>query len=94
MKVGDIPKLSRQGQIERMITVACRRPDGDSVLLVVDADDSCPIESCCDFQSRIRESVEHFNKKIGIILLKREFESLFLCSILSIVEHYDEYGPS
>ena len=91
LKSRDIGSLERPGQLERFIQYAAMRPEGDSVLLVVDCDDHCAYEIAKTFGMRIGPLSDRFSKKIGIAFICREFESLFLFSIESIAERYQDF---
>jgi hypothetical protein len=92
IKCGGISKLRADGTLERFVTYACQRQDGDSVLLVLDCEDDCPVDIVRELTRRAALVVERYNKKAGIALLRREFETLFLASIESISLRYPAYG--
>jgi Domain of unknown function (DUF4276) len=87
----EVRKLMRTGELERYVGYGIR-DDGDSVLLVLDCDDFCPIKVCKDFIARIIAMSPQ--KKVGISLFKSEFESLFVHCIDEIVARFSEYGWS
>lgn len=89
---GDIPKLRRIGELEKFIEYACKRPDGDSVILLVDCDDDCPYLVAKQFYSRLRKIAIRFHKKIAIGFMYREFETLFLYSLRELRQYYPTYG--
>jgi len=92
IKAGDINKLIRPGQLERFIVYGSSREDGDSVLLILDCDDSCPREVAREFLRRISAIQPPITKPVGIAFLKKEFECLFFASLPSIAERYPEFG--
>lgn len=91
IKCGDVRKIGRPGMLERFVEYACRRDDGDSVLLVVDCDDDCPAKLGPELAARAQPIAKRCSKKVGIVLLYREFESLFLMSFASIRETFADY---
>jgi hypothetical protein len=85
----EIRRLMRAGELERYIEYAVRNV-GDSVLLILDCEDFCPLEVCRNFCSRIE--ARRPEKKVGIALFRSEFETLFLHCIDEIAAHFTEYG--
>lgn len=92
IRCGDLPKISRPGELEKFATYACRRSDGDSVLLVVDCEDDCPREVVESFEKRLTEIAERFQKKVATALMYREFESILLHDIPGLAQRYPELG--
>jgi len=88
IRCGDLPKLLRTGALEKFVTYACTRPDGDSVLLVVDCDDDCPPEVVGKLSQRAEPIARKFRKRIGIALMHREFETLFLYALPDLAEKF------
>lgn len=82
------PKLLAAGQLERMIGYAQKR-DGDSILIILDADKDCPVNIARDFFQRL--SNMELGKKTGLIIFNSEFEVLFLYCLDLIAGKYD-YG--
>jgi hypothetical protein len=87
----DLVSIGRPDQLEKFVEYACMRDDGDAVLLVVDCDDDCPATSGPALAARALPIAERYRKKVGIVLLYREFESLFLLSLASIRESFKDY---
>jgi hypothetical protein len=85
----ELRKLRRAGELERFVTYALRE-DGDSVLVVLDCEDFDPLVIGAEFVERIKKL--NATKKVGVILLKSEFETLFLYCLLEIAKHFSEYG--
>lgn len=94
IRVGDIPKLRRDGELERFIRYGSSRDDGDGVIMLLDCDDGCPCTVAGEFTRRIRAIQPAIGKPVGIGFLKKEYECLFLASIASIAAAYPEYGWS
>jgi hypothetical protein len=86
LRCGDLPKLLREGALEKFVTYACKRPDGDSVLLVVDCDDDCPPNVVDTLARRAAPIGERVQKRIGLALMHREFETLFLYAVPHLAE--------
>jgi hypothetical protein len=85
----EIRKLMRAGELERYVEYASR-DEGDSVLVILDCEDFCPIVVCREFCMRIRAM--NPNKKVGVALFRSEFETLFLYCLDEIVAHFRDYG--
>lgn len=85
---GEIKKLKRPGELEKFVEYACRRTDGDSVILTVDCDDDCPKEVVKEFSRRIDPIARATQRKVGIAFMYREFETLFLYSIPELIAAY------
>jgi hypothetical protein len=92
IKCGEIPNLRREGQLERFVQYACNRSDGDSVILVVDCDDDCPVSTSVEFTARVRSIAERYAKKIGLAFMHKEFETIFLFSLLELSIKYPDHG--
>ncbi len=87
----EIRKLARAGELERYVDYALRQEgDGDSVLLVLDCEDFDPDEIRNQFLCRI--NAREPQKPVEVVLLKAEFESLFLPCLPLIAERYPDYG--
>lgn len=95
IKAGGIRKLLSPGQLERYAPHAARRPEADSVLIILDADDHCPVDLVRQCQDRLRRLAEARRKPVGLCFLKAEFETLFLFSLPSIRTGYkpDAWHP-
>lgn len=87
----NVPRLSREGELEKFATHALRR-DGDSVLFLLDVDEGCVFEIVREWVPRL--AALQPSKKIGIGLFVREFESFFLASLDAIAAEYPQYGWS
>jgi hypothetical protein len=92
IKCGEIPKLRKEGQLERFVQYACSRSEGDSVILVVDCDDDCPVTTSGEFAARAKLIAQNFKKKVGIAFIQKEFETLFLYSLRELSVRYPEHG--
>ena len=85
----EVRKLMRAGELERYIEYGIR-DDGDSVLVILDCEDFCPLDVCREFTKRIE--LLKIDKKVGISLFRSEFETLFLYCVDEIAAHFDDYG--
>lgn len=92
IKCGEIPKLRKDGQLERFVEYACNRSDGDSVILVVDCDDDCPVTTSAEFAARVRLIAQRTTKKVGLAFIQKEFETLFLYSLSDLSATYPDHG--
>jgi hypothetical protein len=86
----ELRKLRRSGELERYVEYALR-DDGDSVLIVLDCADFDPLEISAEFIERAAK-LRRDEKKVGVVLLKSEFETLFLHCLPEIAAHFPEYG--
>lgn len=92
IKCGEIPKLRRDGELEKFARYACTRRDGTAVILVVDSDDDCPVDTSIEFTRRVLPIAQTYQKKIGIGFMHREFETLFLYSLQDLAAKYPNHG--
>lgn len=89
--VGQVQKANGKGNftrdngIERYVERALMRPDCDGVIILLDADDECPLERAFDFASRL--AAVSAKCPIVIALANRDFENWFLASIESLRGH-------
>jgi hypothetical protein len=88
---GDIPKLRKDGVLEKFVEYACSRSDGNSALLILDCDDDCPVEVAKEFTRRVRPIAQAASKRVGIAFMYREFETLFLYSLRLLTETYPQF---
>lgn len=79
-------KLRVAGELERAVELAARKsqPRG-AVLVLMDADDDCPLELAGAISARIQGVYSQVPK--GIVLAKREFEAWFLAAAESLAGH-------
>jgi hypothetical protein len=84
----EIRKLIRPGEFERYVDF-CHREPADSIILAIDSDDFCPIESARLFANRIDKN--RFRKPIAICFFNREYESMLLPSIEKIAVRYPDF---
>jgi hypothetical protein len=85
----EIGKLRRPGELERYVQYAAR-DDGDGVLIALDCEDFCPVKIAREFCHRIASL--GVAKRVGTVLFRSEYESMFLFSIAEIAAAYPEFG--
>jgi hypothetical protein len=91
IRAGPYSKLGRQGALERYVELAASR-DVESILIITDLDDGCPVEAARSWETR-RSSLEvGFGIPINICLIKREFETWFLQNLTQLMQVTPEYG--
>ncbi len=83
-----IPKsrLVRPGELERAIELAARGITlGDGIVVLVDADDDCPAQLGPELLARARRA--RSDRRIAVVIAKREFEGWFIAAAPSIAGH-------
>jgi hypothetical protein len=90
MRIGDVRKSIQPGNLEKFVRYSESRA-GDAVLICQDMDDGCAAEISLEYFRRIK-AIGGLKKRYGVSFIVREFESLFLHSILSIVDKFPEYN--
>lgn len=88
-------KFHKEGELERAVAVASRRvTSGGGVLVLLDADDDCPVTLAADLRQRAVAAVG--NVAVGVVVADREFEAWFLAALPSLREHPDvlPIGPA
>jgi hypothetical protein len=76
-------KLVKQSELERMVELAARKIGGrGAVLVLIDSDDDCPAQLGPALLTRAKR-VRH-DLPLAVVLAKREFESWFLASAVSL----------
>lgn len=90
-KIGDIRKLSRQGELEKHLRYADLK-SGSAILLLQDCDDGCAVSFADSYRSRILSMQPAITKDIEVALLVREFETLFLWSLDALAKSFVDYG--
>lgn len=76
-------KLQKEGELERTVDFAARKtgPDG-AIFVLLDCDDGCPAELGPALLRRAQAARP--NRKIAVVLAKREYESWFLAAARSL----------
>lgn len=76
------------GELERAVAVAARKViAGGGVLILVDADDDCPVEFAAELRSRCEPAAG--GGPAAFVVAQREFEAWFLASLPSLSSHPD-----
>ena len=83
-------RLLKAGELERQVEIAARRGGaGARILVLLDADIDCPAVLGPRILRRAREA--RSDRRIEVVLAKREYEAWFLAAIESLT---DAMGPS
>ena len=80
-----LKELRREGELERFLRYAAME-DADSILVAVDCNDECPKDAAVEFCKRAQAL--NIDRKIGFVLFRAEFETLFLFCMKQIAEQY------
>jgi hypothetical protein len=75
--------------IEKYIQHALNSP-ADSVMIAVDSDDVCPINAVTEIRQKMASI--HISKPVAICIFYREFETMFLQSIDSVMQKHPQFG--
>jgi hypothetical protein len=75
--------IRRQEEFERMLQLAAKKCLDDGwILILMDADDDCPVTLANELYERARRVVPH--RSVSVVLANREFEAWFLAAAKSI----------
>lgn len=74
--------IRRDDEFSRTIQLAAAKAQGGAVLVIVDADDDCPVALAADLSQRARAVREDL--PIAVVIAQREFESWFLAAAPSL----------
>jgi hypothetical protein len=91
IKSKGIHRLSRAGEIERFVKLA-DGPDIESILIVVDLDDGCPVSTREELSERISAMGDVLNAEVRICFCIREYECWFLENMDHLTLDAPEYG--
>lgn len=91
IRCGGYPKLNRSGELERFVTMAATRDDIDSVLVLLDLEDDCPVQVHKNFLERSKPITDRYGKDISICLAYREFETWFLHDLPALKTSCTDY---
>lgn len=76
-------KLVKEGELERAVELGARKlGEGGAILILIDCDDGCPAIMGPDLLRRAR--AVRPDRKISVVLAKREYEAWFLASAESL----------
>jgi hypothetical protein len=76
------------GELERYVEYAARE-SADGILIALDCEDFCPVETASNFCKRI--SALNLEKRVGICFFYREFEAMFFYSLDEIIQKFSEF---
>lgn len=79
--------LIQKDGLEKFIKLAWKEDDCGAILILIDADDECPVDLAKAFSSRVKAMGSLF--PVVIIVAKRMYETWFLASITTIAGHLD-----
>jgi hypothetical protein len=78
--------LNNDREFERMVTLAARKLTNPGwILILLDADDDCPVTLASSILDRCRRVAAH--KPVSVVLAKREFEAWFIAASGSLNGH-------
>lgn len=77
IRAGEWAKIRREGELERLLTLAESRK-WNQILIITDLDDDCPVEESASVRDRIETWKDGRDIKISLVFLKCEYEVLFL----------------
>ena len=70
-------RVVRAGELERSVAQALRAREADAALVLLDADDDCPVELAGDLAARAAAAVA---THVSVVIACREFEGWFLAA--------------
>lgn len=71
IRAGEIKRLRKAGELERFTEMALLREDTTAVILILDIDDECPVQTAIEFRERVKPLVKRYGIKFGIAFLKK-----------------------
>jgi hypothetical protein len=92
IRAGNIRKLLSPGKLEQFVPHAMNRQNSDAVLIVLDADQHCPLDLLRQSHDRLHHIAAARQKPVGLCFLKSEYETLFLFSLASIRAGYKPHA--
>jgi len=72
-------KVVKPGELERVIEFAAMQEECDGILVVLDADDDCPVDLARDLLERAITVASHL--PISVVIANREFEAWIIAGI-------------
>jgi Domain of unknown function (DUF4276) len=72
-------KVTKPGELEKVVEFASMREDCTAILVVLDADEDCPATMGPNLVARATTAVGHM--PVGVVLANREFEAWILAGI-------------
>lgn len=78
--------LNREDEFRKqLLLVAAKCGDQGWILVVLDADDDCPVTLAADVCERAKQIVPH--RRVSVVLAKREYEAWFIAAASSLDGH-------
>lgn len=75
--------LNREDEFRKQLLLAAAKCGEQGwILVVLDADDDCPVELAADIYQRARQHVPH--RRLSVVLPKREYEAWFIAAARSL----------
>lgn len=75
--------LNREDEFRRHLSLAAKKCGNDGwILVLLDADDDCPVELGTEILRRARSCVSHMS--VSVVLAKREYEAWFIAAAASL----------
>jgi hypothetical protein len=71
--------LNNQEEHKKVLGLAAAKAQGAPILILLDADDDCPVNLAKDVLKIVQTTISHTN--VGVVIADREFESWFLASV-------------
>lgn len=93
MRVGGVHNLLNGEPFVRQFNYVANAPDNCGVLIVSDCDDGCPLEYRRRILDRIKRDCAKIDRPVGLVLINREFESLFLSQADHLAATCDYFSP-
>lgn len=79
-------KLRKEGELERAVEFSARKCGADGgILILLDCDDDCPANLGPALLARAKRARN--DRRIGVVLAKREYEAWFLAAAASLAGH-------
>jgi hypothetical protein len=75
--------INKQDEYQKVLRLAAAKARGAPILILLDADDDCPVMLSRQIEENIRNTVGNIN--VGVVIANREFESWFLASVTTLV---------
>ena len=82
-------RIAKEGEVERVVDLVARRRGRGrgGILILLDADDDCPMEFAAELLRRACAARE--DQHIRVVLAKREYEAWFLAAARSLADRQD-----
>ena len=82
-------RIAKEGEVEKAVELAARRrgPGRGGILILLDADDDCPMELAEELLGRAYAA--RGDQHIRVVLAKREYEAWFLAAARSLADRQD-----